>query len=64
MITIKVDTKTPGGIERALKKLKTRFDSTGVTQELRDREFYTKKSVKRREQVLKAKYKQSKVVID
>jgi small subunit ribosomal protein S21 len=64
MIVIKVDNRDTGGIDRALKKLKTKFESTGVAQELRSRQSYTKKSVKRREECLKSKYYQSKVITD
>ena len=43
-------------IERALKKYKKKFERTGVLKELRTRKEYTKKSIVRRQQVIKAEY--------
>jgi small subunit ribosomal protein S21 len=43
-------------IERALKKYKKKYERTGVIRELRSRKHYTKKSVLRREEMLKAAY--------
>jgi len=43
-------------IERALKVLKRKWDKNKVSKELRDRKEFTKKSVKRREQLKKAAY--------
>ena len=43
-------------IERALKKYKKKFERTGVLKELRVRKEYTKKSIVRRQQVIKAEY--------
>ena len=43
-------------IERALKKYKKKFERTGVLKELRARKEYTKKSIVRRQQVIKAEY--------
>lgn len=43
-------------IERALKKYKRKFEKTGVVKELRERQKYTKPSVKNREARLKAIY--------
>ena len=45
-------------IERALKKLKRKFEKTGVVRELRNRQKFTKPSVIKREQKLKAIYVQ------
>ena len=45
-------------VERALKKLKRKFEKTGVVRELRDRQKFTKPSVIKREQKLKAIYVQ------
>ena len=53
---IVVPVKDGENVERALKKLKRKFDKTGVLKELRERQKFTKKSVKRREQVKKALY--------
>ncbi|MCK9617870.1 MAG: 30S ribosomal protein S21 [Lentimicrobiaceae bacterium] len=51
-----VPVKEGESIDRALKKLKRKFEKTGVVKELRERQKFTKPSIKRREQVLKAIY--------
>lgn len=51
-----VPIKEGENIDRVLKKMKRKFEKTGVLRELRDRQKYTKPSVKRREQKLKAIY--------
>lgn len=43
-------------IERALKKFKRKFEKTGVVKELRERQQFTKPSVKRRTEIKKAAY--------
>ena len=43
-------------IERALKKFKRKFEKTGVVKELRERQAFTKYSVRRRDQIKKAIY--------
>ena len=48
------------GLEKALKKLKSKFKQTKVVEELRNRQSFEKPSVTRRKEVLKAKYRQSK----
>ncbi|MGL4364284.1 MAG: 30S ribosomal protein S21 [Bacteroidales bacterium] len=45
-------------IEKALKKFKRKFERTGVVRELRSRQFFTKKSVVRRDQIKRAAYRQ------
>ncbi len=52
-----VPVKEGENIERALKKLKRKFEKTGVVRELRDRQKFTKPSVIKREQKIKAVYK-------
>jgi len=51
-----VPIKEGESIDRALKKYKRKFEKTGVVKELRERQKYTKPSVKNREQRLKAIY--------
>jgi small subunit ribosomal protein S21 len=51
-----VPLKEGENIERALKKFKRKFEKTGIVKELRNRQEFTKPSVKRREQVKKAVY--------
>lgn len=52
-----VPVKEGENIERALKKLKRKFEKTGVVRELRDRQKFTKPSIIKREQKIKAVYK-------
>jgi len=52
-----IPVKEGENIERALKKFKKKFDRTGVLKELRNRQYYTKPSIERREEVKKAVYK-------
>jgi len=58
IIMIIVPVKEGENIDRALKKLKRKFEKTGTVKELRARQKYTKPSVVRREQRLKAIYVQ------
>ena len=51
-----VQLKEGENIERALKKIKRKFEKTGVVKELRARQSYAKPSQKRREVVKKAVY--------
>jgi small subunit ribosomal protein S21 len=51
-----VPVKEGENIERALKKLKRKFEKTGVVRELRERQKFTKPSILRREEVKKAAY--------
>lgn len=53
-----VQVKDGESIDRALKKYKRKFDRTGVIKELRRRQQFTKPSVERRQERLKAEYKQ------
>lgn len=55
MLIVNVD----GNIEKALKKLKRKVSQTKQVQELRERQKYTKSSVKKRMQKIKASYIQS-----
>ena len=56
---LKVEVKK-GNIERALKELKGKFIKTKIPKECRDRQEFTKKSVKRRTEKNKASYLQKK----
>jgi small subunit ribosomal protein S21 len=53
MIYIKVE-----DLDKALKTLKRKFTSDKTVQQLRERSSFTKKSVKRREQIKEASYRQ------
>lgn len=45
-------------IEKALKKHKKKFDKARIIKELRERQQYIKPSRKRRNQIIKAKYRE------
>ncbi len=45
-------------IDRPLKRFKRKFDRTGTMREIRRRTAYTKPSVRRREEILHARYVQ------
>ncbi|MBM3417516.1 MAG: 30S ribosomal protein S21 [Bacteroidetes bacterium] len=45
-------------IEKALKKYKKKYEKTNVMKELRNRKEFEKPSVSRRQEVIKAAYKQ------
>ena len=51
-----VPVKEGESIDRALKKYKRKFEKTGVVKELRDRQQFTKPSIVKRKQRLKAIY--------
>jgi len=53
-----VPVKEGENIDRALKKLKRKFEKTGVVKELRERQKFTKPSVRRRDTVQKAVFVQ------
>ncbi len=51
-----VPVKEGENIDRALKRFKRKFEKTGVIKELRERQAYTKPSMQRRQEMIKAKY--------
>jgi small subunit ribosomal protein S21 len=53
-----IDSKDCENIDKALKKYKKKFEKAKVLIQLRERQSYTKPSVKRRGEVLKAVYRQ------
>jgi small subunit ribosomal protein S21 len=53
-----IDSKDCENIDKALKKYKKKFEKSKALNQLRERQSFTKPSVKRRTQVLKAVYKQ------
>jgi small subunit ribosomal protein S21 len=54
-----VPVKEGESVEKALKKFKKKFEKTGVVRELRERQKFTKPSVRRREVIKKAVYKEA-----
>ena len=55
-----IDVTKYGSIEQALKVYKNKSNKIGTVRELRDRQVFVKPSVKRRKEVLKAIYKETK----
>ncbi len=53
-----IDSKDCENIDKALKKYKKKFEKSRVLLHLRERQAFTKPSVRRRTEVLKAVYKQ------
>ncbi|HKK40589.1 MAG TPA: 30S ribosomal protein S21 [Cryomorphaceae bacterium] len=51
-----IPVKEGENIERALKKFKKKYDRTGVVKELRRRQQFTKPSILKRQEKLKAIY--------
>lgn len=53
-----IDSKDCENIDKALKKYKKKFEKSRILLQLRGRQSFTKPSVLRREELLKARYKQ------
>lgn len=53
-----VEVKQGENIERALKKFKNKVRKVKQVQQLRENQHFTKKSVARREEISKARYRQ------
>jgi len=51
-----IPVKEGESIDRALKRFKRKFDQTKMMRQIRERKQFTKPSVNRRQQILKAKY--------
>ncbi|WP_250435109.1 30S ribosomal protein S21 [Hanstruepera flava] len=56
---LRIEIKEGENIERALKRYKRKHRNVKVMQNLRDKQFFTKPSVKRRREIQKAAYIQS-----
>lgn len=52
-----IDSKDCENIDKALKKYKKKYEKSRVLNQLRDRQSFTKPSIRRRTEVLKAIYK-------
>jgi small subunit ribosomal protein S21 len=59
-----INVKEGESIDRALKRYKRKHRQIGVIKELRRRKQFTKPSVKRRTEVLKARYKVEKELLE
>ena len=53
-----IPVKEGENIERAIKKYKKKFEKTKVMRELRERKEFTKPSISRRQEKIRAAYKQ------
>ena len=53
-----VNVKENESIDKALKRFKKKFEKTGVLKELRARTSYEKPSVRRRNEIIKAVYRE------
>lgn len=53
-----LESKDCENIDKALKKYKKKFEKSKTMNQLRDRQAFTKPSITRRKEVLKAAYKQ------
>lgn len=53
-----INIKENESIDKALKRFKKKFEKTGVLRELRSRSAFSKPSVKRRQEVIRAAYRQ------
>ena len=55
-----IEVKEGESIDRALKRYKQKHRRTQMHKKLRDRQFYTKPSIRRRKEILNAVYRQQK----
>jgi small subunit ribosomal protein S21 len=53
-----VSVKENESIDKALKRFKKKFEKTGVLKEIRSRSYFEKPSVRRRNEVLRAAYRE------
>ena len=53
-----INIKENESIDKALKRFKKKFEKTGVLKALRERTAFTKPSVRRRGEIIKAAYRQ------
>ena len=53
-----IDTRDSDSLDKALKKYKKKYEKTRILRQLRERQAFTKPSVRRRNTILKAKMTQ------
>lgn len=56
-----INVKEGESIDRALKRYKLKHRKVKMIQELRKRQYYIKPSIERRNEILNAKYRESKI---
>ena len=54
-----IELKENESIDKALRRYKRKFKETRLMEEMRERREFTKPSIKRRKEVIKARFKQS-----
>ncbi|MFZ5552550.1 MAG: 30S ribosomal protein S21 [Bacteroidota bacterium] len=52
-----IPVKEGESIDKALKKYKKKYEKVGVVKQLRERQNFTKPSVARRQEIIRAKYR-------
>ena len=52
-----IETRDSESLDKALKKYKKKFEKAGILKQLKSRQAFTKPSVKRRGEILKAVYR-------
>lgn len=52
-----IPVKEGESIDKALKKYKKKYEKVGVIKELRERQSFSKPSINRRQEIIKAKYR-------
>jgi len=55
---LKIDIKDNEAVDKALKRFKKKFEKTGVVKELRSRQAFEKPCVRRRQQMIRAAYRE------
>ena len=58
-----VNVKENESIDKALKRFKKKFEKTGILKELRSRTAFEKPSVRRRNQIIRAAYREQQQLI-
>lgn len=53
-----IDAREVESIDKALKNYKKKFEKAGIVKELRRRQAFSKPSIDRRQEIIKARYKQ------
>lgn len=53
-----IDTRESDSLDKALKKYKKKYEKAGILKQLRARQSFTKPSVQRRSEILKAAYRE------
>jgi len=52
-----IPVKEGESIDKALKKYKKKYEKVGIIKQLRERQSFTKPSINKRQELIKAKYK-------